>query len=325
MNPILTEPKTEWQRDQTRYRDFLVAFQKYLFSFGESATINLVGIAFPPIAFGEDIAFPEKVHFYNCTFHGDLLVKNVRHRQPLRVQECRFMGEVRIENSVFASMDQLENTFESEVHWSDLTFEGEVYCSYHVCKEKMYMTDVTFRDQADFDSIFLQKGCEIHGIDGLEYLHWGGLLCAYDTDVCQWEDRETYIQNFRKEDDPDILLIELARKVKKRFPEASSRVVTRLIETTNEWSCYFFLEYFAEETNRLLRQKNYREADVQLLFFQKLIAEGNDEVRSILDVAYVENLMWDFDDKQRTEAWKHIPDRIKDRYEKIWRSYARKG
>jgi hypothetical protein len=217
MNPILTESKTGWQRDQTRYRDFLVAFQKYLFSFGESATIDLVGIAFPPIAFGEDIAFPEKVYFYNCTFYGDLLVKNVRHRQPLRVQECRFMGEVRIDNSVFASMDQLENTFESEVHWSDLTFEGEVYCSYHVCKEKVYMTDVMFRDQADFDSIFL------------------------------------------------------------------------------------------------------------VLFFQKLIAEGNDEVKSILGVAYVENLMWDFDDKQRTEAWKHIPDQIKDRYEKIWRSYTRKG
>lgn len=81
---------------------------------------------------------------------------------------------------------------------------------------------------------------------------------------------------------------------------------------------YLWVEAFADTTNQLIRERNEQEFQKHLVFFSKQLDRGNDLIKKCIDVSYVENLMWNLENKDKKWAWPQIPKNLKRLYLVMW-------
>jgi hypothetical protein len=87
--------------------------------------------------------------------------------------------------------------------------------------------------------------------------------------------------------------------------------------------CFMWLETFADVTNGLLKgtcsnPTHLRDAQAHLAYMERKIVDGTASARRTIDVSYVENLMFQFSDKEKRAAWKLFPSNIKALYTAMW-------
>ncbi|WP_158982963.1 DUF7674 family protein [Lysobacter panacisoli] len=119
----------------------------------------------------------------------------------------------------------------------------------------------------------------------------------------------------------DQAAMELASRVRRRFPEEASRTDLWLEERGSAdlpQSGYLWIEAFAGRVTDAVRDR--RSANVIELtgFFAVEYREGSAAVQHIIDVAFAENILFGIDADARRWAWPHIATAIRQLYAGIW-------
>lgn len=314
---VLSCNKKDWNDNNVLVKNFMAILKKYIFNYATEEGIDFSEISFPTIAFDPNLIASQSINFYNCVFYGEVKFDSLVLAAGMRIQSSIFWDTVYMINIRFGGdVTILDNTFNHKIFYKNLIFEDEFLFADIRCSEKLVFENLEFLAEADIHDIYLKQGCNVGDIKGLKFFDWHELICVYDAPEYIWHDRDTYIEHYME--DNDIRTMKLAREIKAEFPKASKELNKRLSETSQMWSCYFFLEYFAEVTNSRLKSRDYREAEKHMLFMQKKIKQGDEDIASLLDVAYIENLMWNFSSREKKEVWGHIPTGIQNRYNRIW-------
>jgi hypothetical protein len=116
---------------------------------------------------------------------------------------------------------------------------------------------------------------------------------------------------------------QLVASLTKSFPVAAKATVALMKKRGYANLGFLWLEAFADVTNQLLKgsysdPKNGREAQAHLASMGCKFAEGSAHIKSIIDTYYVENLMFQFSDKEKRAAWTLFPPNIKALYSAMW-------
>ncbi len=321
---ILSCAKSGWDISEKRYLDFMNILKRYIEYWATPENINFNGIYFPEMIIDEKLFGNKGIHIFNCIFYGEVHFKNIEFSDLVRIQDCIFRKKVYWNKLIFKKDSAIMcNQFIEECSFENCTFYDELYFSSNEFNRKVFFENIEFNQKADFVDNILKDGCEIKRLQRLEFFEWDSLFCIYNTPECIWDAREEYINHYMSEKNMNNKLkIDLTLEIKSLFPEVKRDVNKRLLENANDWSCYFFLEAFVDITNKYLRKREYTKAIEHLVYVEKKMKNGNDELVSLLDVAYIENLLWDLERDEKKRAWKYLPIGIQNRYTRIWGSFA---
>ena len=318
---ILSCNKENWDKKEKRYMQFMKTLKKYIASWGTALSIDFNDIAFPEIIIDKDILGNRGMHLMNCTFYGEVTFENIVFEGLVRIQDCVFEGIATFQDIVF----QEDTTIACNHHhgvsiFKDIIFHNELYFSNIEFTKRAFYENLHFYKDADFNDILLKDGCKILELKGLEFFKWDALFCVYYTPHCFWDAREEYMENYLQDNINDKQKIELTQEIKNLFPDVAEEVNKRLIESSDDWSCYFFLEFFVDVTSRHLQRREYTQATAHLEYIEKKMKYGDDELESLLDVAYIENLLWELKPHEKKRVWEYLPTGIQNRYARIWGS-----
>lgn len=120
---------------------------------------------------------------------------------------------------------------------------------------------------------------------------------------------------------PNNELSEFIKSIRQELCDAAKKtdqiMLSRGFDPDGEFY-YLWVEAFADTTNQLIRERNEQEFQKHLVFFSKQLDRGNDLIKKCIDVSYVENLMWNLENKDKKWAWPQIPKNLKRLYLVMW-------
>jgi len=305
---ILSCNKGNWHKDKSKHDKFIKTLKKYISLYGSDSTVYFESISFPDIAFSEKLFENNGLHIQKCTFYGKVLFTDLVCKKEVNINHCEFFDEVIYKNIIFKNEVQMFwNTYHKEVIFKDLIFKNELDVD-DVFNDNVTFQALTFNKEVDFSSLVLKAKCQILNISGAEHLIWNELLCIYDSPDVFWDEREKYIDSiFKKQDSIDKETLLLVKELKAEFPEVVEKISRYIEETSSGWSCYFWIEQFGNSTKELFQRRNYREAEKHLLFMEKVFLKGSERIQNIIEVAYIENILWKVSSEIRNEALKYVP------------------
>jgi len=309
---ILSCSKENWQNDEPKHDKFIKTLKKYISLYGSDSTVYFESISFPDITFSEKLFENNGLHIQKCTFYGKVLFTQLVCQSEVNINECEFFAEVVYENIIFQNEVQMFcNTYNQDVTFQDLTFKDKFTIDDDFFNSNVVFKALTFCKNVDFSDLILKRKCQLLDLKGVEYLTWNELLCIYDSPDVFWDEREKYIDSiFEKQDSIDKETLILVKKLKAEFPAVVEKISRYLEETSSGWSCYFWIEQFGNSTKELFQRRNYREAEKHLLFIEKEFLQGSEKIQNIIEVAYVENILWKVSSKIRNEALKYVPNTL---------------
>jgi len=305
---ILSCNKENWHKDKSKHDKFIKALKKYISLYGSDSTVYFESISFPDITFSEKLFVNNGLHIQKCVFYGKVLFIDLVCKKEVNINHCEFLGEVVYENIIFKNEVQMFwNTYHKEVIFKDLIFKNKLDID-DVFNDNVTFQALTFNKEVDFSSLVLKEKCQMLNISGAEHLKWNELLCIYDSPDVFWDEREKYIDSiFEKQDSIDKETLILVKELKAEFPEVVKKISRYLEETSSGWSCYSWIEQFGNSTKELFQRRNYREAEKHLFFMEKVFLKGSERIQNIIEVAYIENILWKVSSEIRNEALKYVP------------------
>ena len=112
----------------------------------------------------------------------------------------------------------------------------------------------------------------------------------------------------------------VVRRIRDAFPVAAAR--------TDEWmrdrweepdeAPHIWVEAFADQTNEAALSGDWPVIREHTEFMADAYRTGSSSVRSLVDVAYAENLMWNVEDAAKVIAWPHVAIEVRELYERMW-------
>ncbi|MDR7267831.1 hypothetical protein J2X20_000460 [Pelomonas saccharophila] len=120
--------------------------------------------------------------------------------------------------------------------------------------------------------------------------------------------------------DADAEARDLVDRTRTRFPEEALATDQWLRERgwAPEEMTFMWIEAFADRTSEAVKRRDQAAIAAHTEFMAKEHRQGSESVRSLVDVAYAENLMWDLDISDRVWAWPHIARTVRALYEAMW-------
>lgn len=317
---LLSCSKKGWNSDGKAYQSFMNVLKRYIALFGTASCIDFVDINFPQIYINDKLLRNRGFRLIRCDFHGKVIFENITFLEQFDMQMCECFEELSFRNIVFEKeVNIMENIYHKKTIFENITFLDTINFYGLSCKESILFKNFTFHNEAEFSNIFVKNICMIRAFKSLEFFQWDELFCVYNIAQYDWNQREEYLQNYLKEDSIlDLHNIKIVEEIKTLFPEDAKEIDKRLIETTDTWSCYFFIEYFADITGVYLKRKNYIQAKAHLKYIETKFNNAEDKIAKILNDGYVENILYQLNPKERKEVWEHIPKGIQERYIRIW-------
>jgi hypothetical protein len=85
------------------------------------------------------------------------------------------------------------------------------------------------------------------------------------------------------------------------------------VDMTHTW-----VEAFADRTSEAVLAKDFRRIVAHTGFFSQAFERGSQTVRGIVEMGYVESLMWDIDVSDRVWAWQYVAPGVRALYEGRW-------
>jgi len=120
--------------------------------------------------------------------------------------------------------------------------------------------------------------------------------------------------------DADAEARELVERTRTRFPEEA--LITDQWLRERGWALdevtFVWIEAFADRTSEAVKRHDEAVIKAHTEFMATEHRQGSESVRSLVDVAYAENLMWDLDVSDRVWAWPHIARTVRALYEAMW-------
>jgi hypothetical protein len=115
----------------------------------------------------------------------------------------------------------------------------------------------------------------------------------------------------------------LVTDIRSRFPAESALTDQCLSkrgcdpwEIDDPWT---WISAFADRTGELVIARDAQGVQEHTQFFAEQFQAGTDAVREIIDVSYVENMMWKAQTADKVWAWEFIVEEIRQIYAQIWR------
>jgi hypothetical protein len=102
-----------------------------------------------------------------------------------------------------------------------------------------------------------------------------------------------------------------------QFPEEAAATDARM-EFFDDDAYETWLERFCDTTNEAIAHRDEQRVRAHLSFMSQQLEIADDDMRRALDVAYVENLMWNLDLEAKRWAWHRIPSNLKQLYRDMW-------
>jgi len=113
---------------------------------------------------------------------------------------------------------------------------------------------------------------------------------------------------------------ELVLRIRKKFPAEAAKTDRWLVERL--WKPqevpHIWVEAFAERTSEAIRAKDAKLVKEQSEFMSVEYRQGSKVVRDMVNVSYVENIMWNLDGSAKTWAWKHLSQEVRQLYHAMW-------
>ncbi|MBV8621437.1 MAG: hypothetical protein JOY84_21440 [Curvibacter sp.] len=109
----------------------------------------------------------------------------------------------------------------------------------------------------------------------------------------------------------------MKRAVAAQFPEDAAATDAQM-EFFDEDAYETWLERFCDTTNAAMARRDEQRVIAHLSFMSQQLELADNAVRCALDVAYVENLMWNLDLDGKRWAWPRIPSNLKQLYLDMW-------
>ena len=110
---------------------------------------------------------------------------------------------------------------------------------------------------------------------------------------------------------------ELLDDITKQFPEIGRRM--NACATEFGFLAYSsMIEKFSDATTEAMQRQDLKTVKNYLEFMSKKLSRANEEVHQLIDVSYVEPLMFQMKLKEKQELWPVIPLNLRDIYAKMW-------
>ena len=117
--------------------------------------------------------------------------------------------------------------------------------------------------------------------------------------------------------EPRASVAKIKREIAAQFPE-EAKVVDAQMEYFDEDAYDTWLERFVDTTNEAMAKRDEPVVQAHLSFVSQQLAATDEEGRRAIDVAYIENLMWNLDPEAKRWAWPRIPANLKQLYIDMW-------
>ena len=116
---------------------------------------------------------------------------------------------------------------------------------------------------------------------------------------------------------------QLVSEIRVQFPVAARTTDQWLMdrgddETDLQEMTYRWIEAFADRVRDAARAEDFPSIRDQTNFMAEKYLSGSDAVKSIIDVAYAENILWDASEKEKASAWPLVSKTIRQLYEEMW-------
>ena len=312
---VLYSNKEGWQKNEERYSEFFLILKKYIEYFHTSPQIDFSSFSFPEIIFNHELLGSASIFIKNSIFFGETIFENLTFNDKVHISGSNFLAKSYFQNITFhCDTVIMNNKFKNEVVLKELTFQDEAFFADNIYYDNLLLDSLFFSKESSFNDSLLNKRCKIKNIRGIEFMEWDDLYCI-NYEQCEWDDLDKYIM--RKEP-YEILLIELVHKIKQKFPEVIAKIKDELYQTSSGGSCFFWIEKFGYNTRDCIRKKEYTQAEKYLNFMDIALKTDDTNLKNIIEVGYVENILYDLTHIQQKEAWKYIPERTKKSYATIW-------
>lgn len=114
----------------------------------------------------------------------------------------------------------------------------------------------------------------------------------------------------------------LVAALRLRFPAEASLVDhwlrERGWEPTDDNTALNWVEAFADRTTEAVKRRDAEAVRAQTNFIAAAYRTEPDALRTIVDVSYAENLMWDSSDADKQWAWRFIAPEIQELFTEMW-------
>lgn len=119
--------------------------------------------------------------------------------------------------------------------------------------------------------------------------------------------------------DPNIDLVEGLRA---HFPTEAKLTDQWLLERgwdpQEEHVALAWVEAFADRTTEAIRRRDSEAVMAQTSFLASAYGANPSGLRTIVDVSYAENIMWDASAEDRVWAWEFIAEEVRHFYMEMW-------
>ena len=121
---------------------------------------------------------------------------------------------------------------------------------------------------------------------------------------------------------------EVVARIRRRFPDEARRTDAWMMERA--WddpaeAPHMWVEAFADRTTEAARAADWGRVQKHTEFLATEFRAGSGRVKSLVDVAYAENLMWDLEDGKKIAAWSYIAREVRELYEQMWGTPGREA
>lgn len=110
--------------------------------------------------------------------------------------------------------------------------------------------------------------------------------------------------------------------LRSRFPAEAALTDHWLLERgwdpTEDNTALFWVEEFADRTTEAIKRRDAEAVRAQTDFIAAAYRAEPDGLRTIVDVSYAENLMWDSSDADKKWAWEFIAAEIRQLFTDEW-------
>lgn len=114
----------------------------------------------------------------------------------------------------------------------------------------------------------------------------------------------------------------LVAALRLRFPAEASFIDHWLRERgwdpTDANTALTWVEAFADRTTGAVKRRDAEAVRAQTNFIAAAYRTEPDALRTIVDVSYAENLMWDSSDADKQWAWRFIAPEIRELFTEMW-------
>jgi hypothetical protein len=114
----------------------------------------------------------------------------------------------------------------------------------------------------------------------------------------------------------------LVAALRSRFPAEAALTDYWLRERgwdpTDDGIAVIWVEAFADRTTEAIKRRDPEAVQAQTNFIASAYRAEPDALRTIVDVSYAENLMWNASDSDKQWAWKLIAPEIRQIFTEVW-------